>query len=309
MNIYKYYFSSHIRVLYVSNLTFDIQHRNHHQIAIKNTLLSTPPFPRPHLSSWQASASRADTGDNVTRASSSSVRHNGSSSSNDSLGELTAESLAVSQLIRRAKGSEAVVSIASLSALGECLGSLGDECTTLDGVDEDVARLEVWVVRPGSGVLHDTATWDHVVLGVDVDVGNFADVGTLAVGWDRGDIVDAETGSVVGLVDVVTDNVLVVIDGVSGSLVDTGLLGCLERGDIPNVGDWVSISGWATTVGLISLIIQDDVLLPLLVEDFTLVSVVSSSVCGTGDDLDVGLVSNVEDGESIFVVTIALQRG
>lgn len=64
-------------------------------------------------------------------------------------------------------------------------------------VHEDVARLEVWVVRPGAGVGDVTATGKAIILGENIDIGYLADIGTLAVFWDGRDIVHAETGAVV----------------------------------------------------------------------------------------------------------------
>lgn len=101
----------------------------------------------------------------------------------------------------------------------------------------------------------------------------------------------------------VTDDVLVVVDGGGKTLVETGLLGGLEGGDIPYVGYGIVVSGWTTGVDLISLIIEDDVLLPLLVKDFSLMGVGSSSVGGTRDDGGVGLVGNVENCQGILVVS------
>tara|TARA_R110002060_G_scaffold32682_7_gene43287 strand:+ start:490 stop:807 length:318 start_codon:yes stop_codon:yes gene_type:complete len=95
-------------------------------------------------------------------------------------------------------------------------------------VYEDVARLEVWVVRPGTGVSDISTTWEAIVLREDINVSDLADISGLRVLGNRGDVVNAETRAVVGLVDVVADHVLVVVNGCGGSLVNTGLLGCLE---------------------------------------------------------------------------------
>ena len=75
------------------------------------------------------------------------------------------------------------------------------------------------------------------------------------------------------LVDVVANDVLVVVNGGGCALEDTGLLGSLERRDIPNVCDWVFISGRATRVDFVGLVIEDDVLLPIFVQDLSLMSV------------------------------------
>lgn len=122
------------------------------------------PFSNPSffliLSSWQAVASRANSRDNIARASRSNIRrslHNSGHININSLCELPTELLAISELVLGAKTTEAEICIAGLLALGVGLGGLGDERTALDGVHEDVAGFEVWVMRPGSGVLDDAA--------------------------------------------------------------------------------------------------------------------------------------------------------
>ena len=121
-------------------------------------------------------------------------------------------------------------------------------------VHEDVSGLEVWVVRPGAGVCDVSTTWKAIIFWEDVDVGNLADISGLRVLRDGGNVVDAETRSVVGLVDVVADDVLIVVDGCGCALVNTSLLWCLEGRNIPDVGDGVLVSSWAAGVDLIGLI-------------------------------------------------------
>lgn len=128
---------------------------------------------------------------------------------------------------------------------------------------------------------------------------------TRRVGGDGADVVDTETGHVVGLPDETVLDVLVVVDGGDGSLVETSLLGVLEVTDVPDVGHRVLVLSRAVGTELINLVIHDEKLLPLSVEDPTLVSVGSTLVAGNGDDARVGLVGDIVDGEGILVVAIA----
>jgi hypothetical protein len=61
----------------------------------------------------------------------------------------------------------------------------------------------------------------------------------------------------------------------------------------------------AGAADLIVLIVHDEVLLPLLVEDSTLVSVLNTLVTGDGEDGGVGLVGDIVDGEGVLVVAVA----
>jgi hypothetical protein len=91
-------------------------------------------------------------------------------------------------------------------------GELDDETTALDAVDEDEARFEPGVAGPGADELDLAAAVGAVVLGMDVNEGGLADGGAGGVLGDGRDIVDAQTGTVVALVDVAVDDVLVVVD-------------------------------------------------------------------------------------------------
>jgi len=100
-----------------------------------------------------------------------------------------------------------------------------------------------------------------------------------------------------------------VVDGADGALVETGLLGGLEVADVPDVGDGVAVDRRADVgagaANLVVLIVEDDVLLPLLVQNGTLVGVLDTGVAGDGDDLGVGLVGDVVDGQRVLVVAVA----
>lgn len=114
-----------------------------------------------------------------------------------------------------------------------------------------------------------------------------------------------EAGAVVGLVSLAVDDVLVVVNAVMVRLVETSLLGGGERRDVPDVSDKEAIVSGRDTVILVVLVVEDQELLPLLVEQPTLVGVGGTLVGGTGDDGGVGLVSDVVDGEGVLVVAVA----
>lgn len=89
---------------------------------------------------------------------------------------------------------------------------------------------------------------------------------------------------------------LVVVDGLAGSLVVTGLLGVLEVADVPDKGGSVTVGTGAAAVVLIVLVVKDEELLVLGVEDPALVGVGGALVAGDGDELGVLLVSDIVDG-------------
>lgn len=148
---------------------------------------------------------------------------------------------------------------------------------------------------------------------------NAAAVGLLG---DGGDIEDAETGTVVGLVAVVAedvpekggkkrlasarrpldgveeqlDDLLVVVDGLARGLVVAGLLGVLEVTNVPDEGCGMAVGSRAATVVLVVLVVEDEVLLVLSVEHPALVSVGGTLVAGNREELGVLLVGNVVDG-------------
>jgi hypothetical protein len=124
----------------------------------------------------QARASRANPRDNVGTASLSSVGGHNTNVSRDGGGESLAELLGLLEATldrRRAERAQAVVGVADvLDGALLALGHLGQVRAALDGVDEDVARLEHGVRRPCAKHVGDAATGGSVVLGVDVEVGD-----------------------------------------------------------------------------------------------------------------------------------------
>ena len=68
------------------------------------------------------------------------------------------------------------------------------------------------------------------------------------------------------------------IDTNVGGFVETSLLGCFQVADIEDVGYRILISGWASKLLLINLVIEEEELLPVLVVDPSLMGVGSSLV-------------------------------
>lgn len=96
-----------------------------------------------------------------------------------------------------------------LSHLVPCLAAsvLQAEHTPLDAVHQDVSALEVRVDAPASKELVDRG---FVILGIDIKEADLLNLRTVRVLADAGDIDDAETGGVVGLVGETIDDVLAV---------------------------------------------------------------------------------------------------
>ncbi len=87
------------------------------------------------LRSGQASTSRADTRDNVTRASRSSIRNSRSEGSDvhvNGLSELSTKRYTLLNFLSSTKATETIVGIASLLAFRESLGGFSYKCAALD---------------------------------------------------------------------------------------------------------------------------------------------------------------------------------
>lgn len=141
-------------------------------------------------------------------------RHNTNISS-PPVSEVGAELLALLQAAldgSGAHGAKAVIGVACV-LLGARfpLGHLDEVGTTLDSVDEDEARREL-VAAPAAVHVGNAATRGAIILGVDIEVGNLADGVTGRVRGDGRDVVDAEARHVVGLIDQVAADVLVVVN-------------------------------------------------------------------------------------------------
>ena len=102
----------------------------------------------------------------------------------------------------------------------------------------------------------------------------FTDAITGGISRDRANVINAETSHVVRLVDEVVLDVLVVVDGTYGSLVETDLLRVLQGLESPDIGHRVSILGRALGVYLVELVVDDKELLPLWVKEPSLSDIV-----------------------------------
>jgi hypothetical protein len=90
--------------------------------------------------------------------------------------------------------------------------------TTLNRVDEGIARREVRINRPSSKEVGSTA--NRIALGVHVEETNLCEESTRVVLLNGSDVDGSETGTVVGLEGEAVDGVLVVVDGLDGGFVD-----------------------------------------------------------------------------------------
>lgn len=205
--------------------------------------------------------------------------------------------------------------LAPVLALAPAELGLDNEGTTVDGVDNSVARVES-EVAPGARVPDSRATTGKlIVLREDIKVGDLLDLAAVGVLGDGADVKDAETGLVVGLVGETLVDELVVVDGAGGGLIVTGVLGLLEVGDVPDVCDRETVLGGrvggsagGVDFTLVKLIVHDKVGLPHGVEDPALVGVGCADVRSARDDLSgVGavLVGHIVDGEGVLVVAVA----
>lgn len=157
---------------------------------------------------------------------------------------------------------------------------LDNKRTTVNGVDDRVSTGE-GEVRPSTSIPESvTATGLRIVAGEDVEVGDFLNLGAIGELGDGGDIEDTETGLVVGLESKTVNDELVVVDHASRGLVVAGDLGGFEVLDVPDVGDCETVLGWGADSGavgvdlaLVKLVVHDQVSLPHLVGDPSLVGV------------------------------------
>lgn len=156
-------------------------------------------------------------------------------------------------------------------------------------------------MRPRTNENLETTTRLKVVFGKGVKVGHLLDL--LPAGHERhgAHIEHRVSESVVALVGEAINDKLVVVDAAAGTGELARLLGALELGDVPDVGHGVGVLPGVGDVDLIVLVVEDEVCLPLGVEDPALVGVGDAFVGGLGDDLDVGLVLDVVARKSVSV--------
>jgi hypothetical protein len=192
---------------------------------------------------------------------------------------------------------------------------LDNERTTVNGVDDSVARIKS-EVRPGARVPDSRATTRKiVVLRVDVEESNLLDLAAVGVLGNGAYVENTETSLVVGLVGETLVDELIVVDGAGGGLVVARVLGMLQVGDVPDVSDWEAILGGRIGCGavrvnlaLVKLVVHDKVSLPHRVYDPALMGIRGTDVRSAGDNLSSFgsvLVGDVVDGERIFVIAIA----
>jgi hypothetical protein len=179
------------------------------------------------------------------------------------------------------------------------------ECATLHSVDQDVSTLEQSIARPSTHKVYGASTSLVVVLGIDVEEANFLDTSTSRVVRNRSHIQDAEAGAIVGLVCKSIRDVLVVINTFSSRLVDTGLLRCLERRDVPNIRDRVAGCTWTDLVVLIVLVVEEEILLVFGIENYALMCVCGTFIRSDGENDRGLLISYVVDSQGVLVVAIA----
>src|SRR5688572_11398865 len=113
-----------------------------------------------------------------------------------------------------------------------------------------------------------------------------------------------EDSPVVGLVSNTVNDVLVVVDGADGRLVDTTEDGEGEVSDVDDVGGGVAVSGRAVSLLLIELVIEEQVAV-VISGSPALVGVGSTVVGGAGELPGQGTARDVDDGQGILVVVEA----
>lgn len=118
-----------------------------------------------------------------------------------------------------------------------------------------------------------------VIFGVDVEVGDFADGGPGWVGGYGCYVVDAQSGTIVGLVGKSVDDVFctfasvchsnvehfgkegrkrtVMIDALISRLIESSLLRVLERRNVPDVRDGIPISRRSSKVFLVNFVVEE----------------------------------------------------
>jgi hypothetical protein len=193
---------------------------------------------------------------------------------------------------------------------------LDNKDTTVNGVDDNKARLES-VRRPGTSIPERiTATGLDIIRRVDVKVSDLLDLGAVGELWNGGDVEETETGLVVGLVGQTVVDVLVVVNGAGCGLVVTGHGGLFEVLDVPDVGHREPVLSGRVDSGavrvdlaLVELIVHDEMGLPHGIQNPTLMCVRSPNIGSARDDrtsvTETLFVGDVVDGQGILVVTVA----
>jgi len=103
-------------------------------------------------------------------------------------------------------------------------------------------------------------------------------------------------------------DVLVVIDGLLLGSVVTCVDWLFQVANVEDVGHRILLSCGTNAIFLVEFVIEHKVLLPVAVENSTLMCVCSADIRSARDDLrgiKTSLVSHIIDGESVFVVAVA----
>lgn len=163
-------------------------------------------------------------------------------------------------------------------------------------------------MTPRSDIVHDSATWQRIILGIHIKECHFLNASTSRILLDSAHIQDTKTSSVVRLVSKTVVDVLVVIDTLDFRLVETRVDRLLQVGDVEDVAHRELISRRTGAFFLVDLVIQDQAGLPHWIVDPALVRIGCSNVRRAGDDLcglRTGFVGYVVDGQGVFIVAVA----
>lgn len=175
-------------------------------------------------------------------------------------------------------------------------------------MDEDESRLEVGVAAPRSEESNCAAALELIILRVDVKETSLANRVSRRILCDGLDVENSQSGTVIALVQVSVNDVLVVVDGTALALEIAGVVGVLKVTDVEDVSSGQALSHGANLgVAFVEFVVKEEVLLPLLVVDYTLVNVLGSRVRGDRDDVGhvADLVGGIIDGQCVLVVAIA----
>lgn len=183
--------------------------------------------------------------------------------------------------------------------------NLGDESTTLDGVDKNVSRWEE-EVRPGTS--EDDLATNSIILRVDVEESVGGDIASSWVAADGANVMHPQTSAVVALVDEVINNVQVVVDTLVVDCEEsTGCLWITKVTHVDDVSDRASGRSWSLSTNLVELVVEDHELMTLISPP-ALVAVGSARVAEAAEYFGCWnpvLTGGIVDGDGVLVVTNA----
>lgn len=207
-----------------------------------------------------------------------------------------------------AHAAQAAVGRADLGFLALFASHFDDKGAALDGVHEDEAGLEVGVRGPRAQESNSAATLILVVFGVDVEEAGLADTAASGVRGDGVDVQDVESVAIVGLVEVVVYNVLVVVDASALALVVARVEGILQVADVEDVSGRQTLGHRShLCIALVEFVVEEEVLLPRDVVDRALMDVLGARVRRPRDDRRrvARLIRNIIDGKCILIARVA----